>query len=274
MSGRPLPGVNDELVRPPLRYRRFGGGYRREDVDLLFAELRLTLRALELELGTLRDRTRDLEDRLRDARSEIDTFHAKGYELARAMSAARERTEKIEQETQARAEQLIAEAEAEAARRIEAAEAQIAALAGERNRVLDEIRDLVNRVGASIAGIEGSDPVPGIEPEPLSVEDGFPGADLSGLRERFATHVELDAGPFPDFDSVAGFERELAGLAEVEDVYVRRVSGERATIELTVAKDTLLLAEMQERLPYHLEVRDRSLDRLVIDVEAAPAAAE
>src|SRR2546427_775740 len=33
--------------RPPMRYRRFGGGYRREDVGFALASLRLALHLLE-----------------------------------------------------------------------------------------------------------------------------------------------------------------------------------------------------------------------------------
>lgn len=299
MSGQPLSGTNDDLARPPLRYRRFGGGYRRDDVDLLLAELRLTLRAFELELSGLRERSRELEGRLRDARGEIDSFHAKGYELARAMSTARERAAQIEREAGERSEAVVAqaeaeaarriaeadaaalarieEAEAEAARRIEAVAGPIAELTMEKERLLSEIRALVSKVGESIAGADAPDADSGTR-----LENGFPGvADLSGLRERarrggepsaeepepFETHVELDAGPFADIDSVANFERELSRLPNVEDVYVRRMNGERAAIDLTVAPGTPLLAEMRDKLPYQLEVRDRALDRLVIDVE-------
>ncbi len=278
MSGRPLPGTNDDLGRPPLRFRRFGGGYRREDVDLVLAELRLTVRALELELGTLRERGRDLERRLHDARAEIDAYHAKGYELARVMSSVRQRAATIEQEAEARAAAVLAEAEGAASRRIAEAEAAIAELNTERARVVAEVRALVSRVGETIARVEASEePVTEAAPETgelQPVENGFPGADLSSLRERFSTRVEVDAGPFVGFDSLADFERELGSLAEVEDVYVRRVTGERAVIELTVVKGAPLLARMREQLPYRLDVRDRSLDRLVVDVGAAAESQE
>jgi hypothetical protein len=282
MSGRPSAALNDQLVRPPLRYRRFGGGYRREDVDLLLAELRLTLRALELELGGLRERGRELEGQLRNSRAEIDSYHAKGYELAKVMNSVRDRAAALEQEAAERAAALIADAEEESARRVAEAEARIAELERKRELVLTEVRALVTRVGETIAGAAAavaetdtaSDTVAeaGAGADELQpVENGFPGADLSSLRERLSTQVVLDAGPFRDFDSVADFERELGGLDDVEDVYVRRVKGERAVIELTVVKGTPLLARMRDHLPYRLEVRDRSLDRLVVDLVAAAA---
>src|SRR5947208_16180999 len=129
MSGWPISGTNDDFARPPIRYRRFGGGYRREDVDLLLAELRLTLRALELELGSLREGSRTLEEQLRAARAEIDGYHAKGYELARVMNSVRERAERIEAEAEGRATALVAQAEAQAAQRAADAERSLADVA-------------------------------------------------------------------------------------------------------------------------------------------------
>jgi hypothetical protein len=225
-----------------LRYRRFGGGYRREDVDLLLAEVRLSLRALELEVGTLRGRSHELEERLRA----VDGFQAGGHELQRASA-------------------IVAEGAAEAERRIAAAEQRVEELSAERERLLGELRGLVSRVGEAIAGEdpEGTDRF-------LPAQNGHPGGDLGGLRERDSTRVELDAGPFSDFESAAGFERELAGLDDVEDVHLRYLNGHRAALELTVAAGAPLLAQMRERLPYELEVRDQSLDRLVIDVAEGP----
>jgi hypothetical protein len=239
MSETPSPGLFDDSKRPPLRYRRFGGGYRREDVDLLLAEFRLTLRSLELEVGHLRARARDLEER---------------------------------HEARGRVEALVAEGVAEAERRLDAARVRVDELNAARDRLVDELRQLVARVGAAIDGSAASGTEQGTGPGTASLrplENGFPGTDLSGLRERDSTRVELDAGPFGDSVSVAGFERELAGLEDVEDVRVRHVNGDRATIELTVAAGTPLLAQMRERLHYDVEVRDDSPDRLVIDVGAA-----
>lgn len=279
MSGRPLPGTNDELVRPPMRYRRFGGGYRREDVDLLLAEFRLTLRAFELELSTLRERGRELEGQLAEARAEVDRFRAKGYELARAISSARDRAVMIERDAEGQAAARIAEAEAEATARLERAKREIAELGAEKEGLLVEIRGLVDRLGETIAHAESEQLQP--------VEDGFPGVgDLARLRagarqeeeqvepndDPFGSHVELDVGPFVDFDSVAGFERALADLPSVEDVYVRRVRGERAVVEITLAEGVPLLEEMRKHLPYGLEVRARTADHLVLDVAAVPSA--
>lgn len=176
-------------ARPPLQFRRFGGGYKREDVELVFAEVGLTLRSLELELQTLRERLRELETQLREARLELEGARAKGLELAR--------------------------------------------------------------------------------PGPTQAKERRPPAEEAP----FAGRVELDAGPFEDFDSIAAFEGELARLPNVDDVYVVRIDGERAVIELSLAGSTPLVAEMRERLPYTLRVRAGDDTHLVVDVSTTAGAA-
>jgi hypothetical protein len=80
--------------------------------------------------------------------------------------------------------------------------------------------------------------------------------------------VELDAGPFPDFASLSTFERALARLPRVEDVYVRRLADDRAMIEVTLSEPGPLLSMLRESLPYEVEVRNVGESRLVINVFA------
>jgi chromosome segregation ATPase len=72
-----------------LRYRRFGGGYRREDVEGALAELRSSMRDLEEDVDALRARSAELEEGLHEARSELDAYRAREGELEQALEAAR-----------------------------------------------------------------------------------------------------------------------------------------------------------------------------------------
>lgn len=286
--------IDGPLARPPLRFRRFGGGYKREDVELVLAEVRLMLRSLELELGTLRERSRDLESSLREARLELDGFRAKGFELARAMTNARARTEEIERDAQARAAEILAQAEEAGARRHAEVDAEVAArqaeledLARAREELLASVRGVVRDLDQTLERVDQVEEPPDEQPEEAPE---FPLADLppvvalaargNGLSREdpapaedslFAERVELDAGPFLDFDSIADFERELARLPNVDDVYVSRIEGERAVIELTMAASAALVAEMREHLPYALRVRSGDDAHLVMDVAAGAA---
>ena len=71
-----------------MRYRRLGGGYRKEDVEFALAELRLTLRQLDLDLETLRGRAGGLEEELRAARAEVESHRAKDAEFSQTMASA------------------------------------------------------------------------------------------------------------------------------------------------------------------------------------------
>ena len=110
---------------------------------------------------------------------------------------------------------------------------------------------------------------------PVPPESFAPPAAEPVAREEplFETQVELDAGPFPDFASLSTFERSLARLPRVEDVYVRRLADDRVVIELTLSEPTQLVATMRETLPYDIQVQSASRSKLVINVLAHSTAA-
>jgi hypothetical protein len=82
-----------------------------------------------------------------------------------------------------------------------------------------------------------------------------------------ARTVELQAGPFRDFASLSAFEDALGTLSKVEEVYVRRFEGDRATIEVTLGEEpAALVDEMTARLPYTLSVDRTDADRIAVHV--------
>ena len=318
----------DGSQRPPLRYKRFGGGYRREDVEFALAELRLTLRQLDNDLTSLHDRNRELEGELARTRSEIEAFRAKEHELWQTMSIALRRADEIEEGATARAREIVAQAEEaatahplrgqppdrgheRAVQRAAAPEGQPARGDATRRRRLRP-RDLrvgrgeqlfpgvmqdaagearPSRSGGRVApssricrrphragagsvpldsllappssrarclGAGAPEPAPAIPlrasyaisipaaPPPPTPLPASPAARISAARVPaarrrwrnpvFETRLELDAGPFSDFAALSAFERALAHLPKVEDVYVRRLADDRALIELTLNK--------------------------------------
>lgn len=237
--------------------------------------MRLALRTLELELATLRERSRELETRLREARVELDAFHAKGFELARAMTTARRRAEDIEAAASSRAREIVDAAEHDAARRradleaelerrradldaeLERRRREVVEAAKAKARLVAEMRDVVRRFEAAVAETEAS-------------AGDVSGGPPPGHAPR---RVELDAGPFADYDALADFEQALAALPAVEDVHVRRLEGGRATIALALAPGPPILDELRAGLPYAVAVRSDNGDRLVVDVSEPAAAA-
>jgi F0F1-type ATP synthase membrane subunit b/b' len=352
-----------------LRYKRFGGGYRKDDVDSALAELRLALSQLENELKVFGERNRELDGALQQARQQVESFREKEHELAETMSAAQRRAAEIEEGASARAGEVLTQAEeaamrirSEANRRIENSSAQINELLRLKADLLEAMRTVVGNFDDAISRVErgeqlfpgvvapassGADaaaPPPPSEPQPNSAGPsaapvGAPTLDaapptalfdapdstasspkpaahaapdptprivavaaqpdtpvspqpsppperqpvaaaaprpevpsapwpVEREQELSATLVELDAGPFPDFVAVAAFERSLAQLPNVEEVYVRELGDERARIELTLSEPSALLAMMEESLPYLLDVRSANRSKLVVDVAA------
>jgi hypothetical protein len=127
--------------------------------------------------------------------------------------------------------------------------------------------------------VEEPEPVQAAAPAPLPeyVEAVAEPARVAPVRtphdeQIFETRVELDAGPFSDFASLSAFERALAQLPMVDDVYVRRLAEDRALIELTLSEPSPLLAAMHGSLPYGLEVRSANRSKLVVNVHAESTA--
>ncbi len=151
----------DKYQRPSLRYRRFGGGYRREDVELALAEVRLTLRQLDNDLETLRDRNRQLEAELAAARAEIEALRGREHELSQTMAAALGRAREIEEGADARARDIVARAEeaalrirTEASRRIEDSSAQFDELLRLKDNLLASMRSVVADFDEAISRVE------------------------------------------------------------------------------------------------------------------------
>jgi hypothetical protein len=253
--------------------RRAVFGYRRSDVidaleslgaqlDTLARNLDQTWRekeSLRVELVTLRRRhTHELElQRLRGAR-----FEAEGRaEAARIVAEAEEQATRIRVESSRRA--------SDGASRLEN-------LLRVREHVLGELRGILQAYGSLLEEVEQGRPLERVvAEEERSLDEVLtptrpPLEHIAGTGDLFPTRVELDVGPFADFAELSAFERSLTRLPKVEDVYVRRFSGDRAEIELTLSEERPLVHDLTHHLPYLVRVR-RHDDRLEVEV-GVPAA--
>jgi hypothetical protein len=84
----------------------------------------------------------------------------------------------------------------------------------------------------------------------------------------FASAVELDVGPFANFDELSGFEHTLAGVADVREVYVRRFFGGRAIVEIAASRELALLDRLGDVLPGGFAVDYAEPDALRITLAA------
>ena len=81
--------MTDPAHEPPtLRQRRFGGGYRREDVEAALEKLLATVRTVEANLEQLRQKSDELESQLRAAQVELQAYRAREDRLEAAVRRA------------------------------------------------------------------------------------------------------------------------------------------------------------------------------------------
>ena len=258
-------------VDPATQWLRRGlFGYRRQDVVVLLELQRKHLDELAASVERLWAEKRALADELVDVRAR--------YELELAQE--RSRAEQAESTVRAKAATIVAEAEeqaarirAEASRRVGDSAQRLEGVLRVREQLLGELRGILDAYGGLLERAEVdriptvSQPVEVVEPRPrgaLAGDHAPAGADVFGRR------VELDAGPFSDFAELAQFERSLAQLPKVEDVYIRSFADERAAIEVTLSEETPLVHELR-RLPYSMEVTPGDDSRLTVEVEQAAA---
>lgn len=315
--------IQVEHARPPLRYRRLGGGYRRGDVEYALYELELTIKQLHEGLSSLRHDNGRLEQELDASRAEVEAYRKKEQELWATMAEALRQTALIEEMANARAREIISEAEktalqirADARRRVEDSAAQFNELLRRKDGLIGAMRHLVKDFEQAIARVVRGEqlfppdgqPAPAPTPWPAEFElppvepehvpampapaaaapvDAAPPAAVPAPaappvfqpapapapapapgpdQHVFQSRVEIDAGPFTDFSSISAFERSLAQLPGVEDLYVRRLVDDRVLLELRLVRPAPLVVAMRQSLPYSLEVRSIGDESLVLDV--------
>ena len=277
------------MIRPPnyprLRYRRFGGGYNRNDVNYSLRELEDAVRRLEEQLEEARGSARDTETELRFTQAELAAFRARETQITEAFAAAQRRAAELEGTAEARSRMILAQAEEQAAKirgdahlKIEETASQLEEIVKLKGTLAESVRGVLTEVDQLLARIERgertvaepeleTEPSPWTQHQSSAAETPDVAPEPTGLL--FEQRVEVDAGPFGDFAALSTFERALGRLPSVQDVYVRRFSGEQATIELTLGEEIDLVARLRDLLPYEFEVEHADPRSARIRVPAA-----
>jgi hypothetical protein len=250
----------------PLRRAIFG--YRRSDV----------IDALERAGSQLDTLAANLDETWRAKESLRAELEARRERHEHELTRERLRGERLEAEGRDAAAQIVAEAEEQAERIRADADARVAETTSRlehllrvREQVLGELRGVVQAHGSLLAQVEhGHLP----EREPAAAERRPVLEHVAGTGDFFPKHVELDAGPFADFAELSAFERSLARLPKIEDVYVRRFGADRAEIELRLSEERRLVDDLVRHLPYAVRVLADDGERLQLDVDVEAAAAE
>jgi hypothetical protein len=243
----------DDFSSPKLR-RAWLSGYRASDVEVLLVQFRMRVTGLQRELDSLKDRLLRTESERDGARAFADELAA---EREVAIRAGRTQVEQMLEEARLDAARIRAAAALEEER----ARTRVEELLKLRDTLATTIRTVSRDFERTMDGVEEQAPP---EPEPAPVLPDVVSAPPTG--DLFDRRVELEAGPFEDFASLAAFEQALGGLSKVEDVYIRRFEGDQATIEVTLHEPAHLLDEMNARLPYRLTVDVAEHDRIAVKV--------
>jgi hypothetical protein len=285
------------LNEMPLR-KALLGGYRVADVQVLAAHWRNALERVSAEVEAAKERAVRLEVELRVTRTRREGYIAREAELNKALGNAHAQAAEIEEAAHARvraklqdAEEAAAQIRAEALTKVAGASQQLDDLLRVRESIVSTMRaaarefeSLIGKVerGDRAAFIESAPAAPAAEPaayaaaavpetfaapavEPAQALPAYMG---SGSDQVFDGRVELDAGPFGDFAALSAFERAVARVPHVSDVYVRRFAEDRAAIEVTLSGPTPLVGGLSAVLPYPVDVRSVSDERISLDVQA------
>jgi cell division septum initiation protein DivIVA len=256
----------------------------------VLAELEGLVERSDEALRAAQEHARRIEAELTILYSEVGAFRAREQQIADALAAAHRRAQELEETADAQARAVIARAEEEAAKvrgnahlQVEAVGQQIQQLLALKGKTLASVRSALNELDRTIGRVERgevelteeSHDAPAAEarsaavPVDTTIAAGASAPEADGCT--FSGRIEIDAGPFADFGSLSAFERALARLPHVADVYVRRFADERALIELTLSEAIPLLAAMQATLPYRLETESPTPNSLRVNVLAALA---
>src|SRR3954451_12020337 len=200
-------------------------GYRRTQVEVALAELRLTVRHLQEDVTETRERATRVEDELREARIELDSRRARETEVQQAFDAAQERVREVEATAEMTARAILAEAEEKASRtraeahlRTESVSGQVDELLRLRDTLVQTMRGVIRDFDYAVERVEKGESVLPAEPtmpqlpEPVANGNGNGHTNGNGNgaahpprehspedEQAFEGRVELDAGPFGDF---------------------------------------------------------------------------
>ncbi len=257
------------------RFKRSLLGYRRRDVDRAFAEADEQLAAQGAEIDArgaelanreariedlervatqLSERVVERESELRGLRAELARRGAESDTHLATLTALVGELEEIRRTARGQATRIRLGALHDAAELSE----RIADIArrpeGMRERLLAALTEAIARIGGQDEGEE--------------IPAASNGHGRRRLAELFEGLVEVEIGPLRDFSQLVGFEDAAKSIAATSEISVKRFSGGRATLAMSLTEPVALLEELEERCELGFRVRDHRDDRVILDVGA------
>lgn len=78
--------------------------------------------------------------------------------------------------------------------------------------------------------------------------------------------VHVDIGPLSDFSQLVRFEDAAGGIGAADEITIKRFSGGRARVAMSLSEPVELLRELEERCDLEFHVRRAGDDEIVLDV--------
>lgn len=78
--------------------------------------------------------------------------------------------------------------------------------------------------------------------------------------------VHVDIGPLSDFSQLVRFEDAASAIGAAGEITIKRFSGGRARVAMSLSEPVELLRELEERCDLELHVRRAGEDEIVLDV--------
>jgi chromosome segregation ATPase len=208
---------------------------------------------LERVADRLSERIVVRERELRRVRAELADLREDGISRMKALEAVAGELDAVRRQARGQATRIRLRALRDAVEISERVAEMSRRPAEVRERVLDSLRDAIERIGADD------------DETPASADENGRVPERAG--ELFEGEVEVEIGPLNDFSQLVGFEDAAGGIGATAEISVKRFTQGRATLGVRLAEPVALLTELEERAPFEFRVRDTRSDRVVLDVE-------
>lgn len=258
--------------RGPFVLRRALLGYSRADVVTALEEQLRQITRLAESVDRLYTERERLRPELAEAKAEVERMRINEHL----------RVDRAESEARAAAARIVADAEEEALRirhaigaRITDGTSRLDELLRVREGLVGDLRIMLVDYEQALGRLErAGDHMPG-HAQPVRAERSTvsiaPDLGEGDVAQLFPRRIELHAGPFDDFTELSSFERSLAGLPAIEDVYIRVFEAHRAVIELALAEERPLLRDLATHVPYEISIASVEGETLSIDIRGRSA---
>jgi len=221
----------------------------------VLAKKQARVERLEREAKQLAQRVMEKERRLQAALARLGED---GEDSPGAIASLSRRLEEIHAQARQQATRIRMKALDDAVQMAD----RVSELARLRDELGSRVVDLAGR-----AGIGSDQAAEEAAPPEEAAAGGDPAAAAGSEDGIYEGDVEVEVGPLNDFSQLAGFEDAAARVDGADEIKVRRFSGRRATVSMSLSEPVELLRQLEEHAPFEFKITDQRSGRVVLDID-------